>query len=141
MSDTSLPTRSANSRTGKEQIARRRARENVEKWGQQAPNALAAAITEELAELLGETLPDECHDLDGPEYDPSGSLWTYLQDVYGTGSEIQTHLDDHASPDTPVDIPVRDDMDVEKVREELYDLMALCYQLDWALYQGVRADE
>lgn len=125
----------------KERVARRRAKNNVEKWGQQAPNALLAAISEELGELLAETLPDECHDLDGPEYDPSGALWTYLHNVKGTGLEIQHHLDDHAGPDNHVDVPVRDDMDVEAVREELYDLMALCYQLDWALYQGVRVDE
>lgn len=125
----------------KERKARRRARQNVEKWGQQPPNTIIAAIAEELGELLTETLSEECHTLDGPEYDPSGTLWRYLHDVKDTGLEIQDHIDAHATPDNRVDVPVREDMAVERVREELYDLMALCYQLDWALYQGVRVDE
>jgi NTP pyrophosphatase (non-canonical NTP hydrolase) len=125
----------------KSKIARRRAQENVETWGQQAPGTLAAAIAEELGELLEAVLDQsgvvEPFDLTPDEY----HLYQQLGAVEQECLTVQSILDDAATPDGSLTVPEDAEMDVQEVREELYDLMALCYQLDWALYQAVRADE
>lgn len=126
----------------KGRVAFKRARDNVEKWGQQSPVALALAIAEEVGELADEIGPTDC-----PEYheDTVGESWAHLRSLVHNGAGVRTFLegnyeDEEGQPvdERPPMVPEDSDMDTDAVREELYDLMALCYQLDWALYQGVR---
>lgn len=128
------------SQTLKEKETRRKARENVDKWGQQPPGDLAAALAEELGELLDEVITDGCPDLDGSEYDPLGEVWGNTYRTKNSALNLQDTLDENYDPTNDIGLPARDDMNVEEVREELYDIMALCYQLDWALYQGVEVE-
>lgn len=129
----------------RERVARDRANENVEKWGQQSVMALVLAIGEEIGELAEEVVPPECpvH-----EHEARGATWQAAKNLSSTGDSVQFTLEKHfededgepADPRPPM-VEEREDMDVAEVREELYDLAALCRQLDWAIYQGVREGE
>ncbi len=132
-------------RIPKERIARKRAADNVERWGLQPLTALLLAMAEELGELAGEICPEE-----PPEDAPASvtDTWLVLRNVQNIGGEVQDCLQLHFEADgeplpqaeRPPIVPERADMGRDEVREELLDLLALCYQLDWARYQGVRAD-
>jgi NTP pyrophosphatase (non-canonical NTP hydrolase) len=121
----------------KEQEARKRAKNNVEEWGQQSPGELLLAIGEEAGELADEILTD----LDQAPTDfERWESHRMARDFKDAGLAVQHHLDRQIEEGT-VTPPVTDMDDTEAVREELYDLMALLYQLDWAIYQGVTNHE
>lgn len=124
----------------KERKARRRAEENVERWGQQQPAALVLAMAEELGEMT-EHISIEVDD--DADWDDPGPRATFaVQQIGAVGLDVRNTLEEHfEDEDGPLDpedrpsIPARVE-DTDATREELYDLMALCYQLDWAIYQG-----
>lgn len=129
-------------RTFKEQRSRNRAYDNVDKWGQQSVSAILASIQEEWGELVDEAIPP--HRIDSEE----GSViesWRLLRGASHGGNAMRKLLESESEDpegrpkpknERAMLTPEREDIDPEQLREELYDLMALCYQLDWAIYQG-----
>lgn len=134
-------------RVPREKLARQRATENVDRWGQQPPIELVAAIAGVVGELVNEIMVDEPNDAPGAARRVDADLLA----VHNAAHELRQTLediyeDDDGEPLAPGERPSlsvleRDEIDVEDAREELLDALALLNQLDWAFYQGVRAGD
>lgn len=116
-------------RNGACRAALRRAKENTERWGQQPPGELALAIIEE----VGETT-----DLLGSGGEPL--MDAHLREATGNGRAVRRLLErkyeDGGEPLLPGERPRFDPPveDPDALRDEVIDLMALCVQIDWALW-------
>ena len=123
-------------KTHKERVATSRAFDNVERWGEQTPVELSLAIVEEAVELL------ECHGaVVSTDEDFDEAAEEAIDRLLFEGDQLRKTLEAHTEgedgPLPPEERPrLRAECDPDGAREELYDLMALCYQYDWALYGG-----
>ena len=120
------------------------AKENVDKWGQQPPAELALAMVEELGELVAEIEVDV--DPDAGTGDPAFEANYLLERTEANGKAARRWLEsEYEDEDGPLPADERPSLpavleDTDSARDEMYDLVALCHQLNWAIYQGVGSE-
>jgi hypothetical protein len=138
----------AHYRAPRDRAAFNRAKAAVDEWGHQPPVEVLGAMVEEFAELINEIVVDELPD---DATDTEADIWSGLLAVHSACYEfrgtLREHYRDAAGDALPADerptLPAveQDKIDVDASRDELLDVLALCTQLDWAFYQGVRAGD
>lgn len=121
-----------------------KARENIDRWGNQTPTVLLLALIEEIAEVADEVLAtaDKAYEDDMAAQE----AFHHLSEVRRTGFRCRQLLEDvfedadgNPLPDDEVPRFVKR-LDTDRVLDEVEDAAPLVYQLAWALEDGGRDD-
>lgn len=123
----------------------KKARENIQTWGNQEPVVLLLALVEELAEAIEYPLAGGTPNPDEARYEYEA--WRRLEAAFEAGMASRRLLegafeDDEGSPLPEEERPVISwSFDEAETAREVDDVGPLVYQLAWALDDGGKSDD
>lgn len=114
-----------------------KAKENIEKWGDQTPAVLLLALAEEIGEVADEVLATGEKPFHDAMYFAEGVH--LLSEVRDVGFQCRDFLEEHFEDADGAPLPEEEmprifhDLDEDRVFDEVDDAAPLLFQLSWAL--------